>query len=92
MAVCVASSVPPPGLKVAQLGMVCAPASSLTAVGLVAVKLGMSLTGVTVMAAVSVVLLKAVLPPLVLVSAVLPFVPDVVSQARKVMPLVIVPL
>ena len=65
-----------PGLKVAQVVNSCAPLSSLT-VGLVAVKLGMSLTGVTVMAAVSVRVLKAVLPPLVVVSPVPPLAPAV---------------
>src|SRR5690606_2562994 len=46
---------------------------------------GASFTGVTVRPAVSVVVLKAVLPPLKLVSARAPLLPLAWSQARKVM-------
>ena len=53
---------------------------------------GASLTALIVKFAVSVAVLKAVVPPLVVVSAVPPFVPVVRSQARKVIALVIVPL
>ena len=53
---------------------------------------GASLTAVTTMDAVAVLLLKAVVPPLMLVSAVLPAVSVDLSQARKVRALVIVPL
>ena len=52
---------------------------------------GASLTAVTVRLAVSVAVLKAVLPPLVEVSAVPPLVPLLRSQARKVMALGSVP-
>src|SRR5438552_745268 len=45
---------------------------------------GASLTGVTVTDAVSVATLKALVPPLVVVSTVVPFVPLVSSQARRV--------
>src|SRR5262245_41007480 len=53
---------------------------------------GASLTALTTSEAVSVADEKAVVPPLVEVLAVLPFVPLVWSQARKVMALEIVPL
>ena len=54
-------------------------------------RVGASLTAVTVMPAVAVALENALLPPLVLVLAVLPAVPLVWSQARKVMPGLTVP-
>ena len=47
--------------------------------------------GVTVMPAVSLAVLKALLPPLVLTSAVPPLLPVQISQARKVMPAETVP-
>ena len=53
---------------------------------------GASLTAVTVMLLLAVAALKAVEPPLVVVFAVRPAVPVVWSQARKVMPLLTVPL
>ena len=53
---------------------------------------GASLTALIVKAAVSVAAEKAVVPPFDEVSAVLPTVPLVRSQARKVIALVIVPL
>ena len=56
------------------------------------VAVGASLTGVTVMEAVAVLTLNAVVPPLILVSAVPPTVPVDLSQARKLRALVIVPL
>ena len=53
---------------------------------------GASFTAVTVMLLLAVAALKAVEPPLVVVFAVRPAVPVVWSQARKVMPLLTVPL
>ena len=52
---------------------------------------GASLTALTVMLREAVALENALVPPLLLVSAVLPAVPLVWSQARKVMPGATVP-
>ena len=56
------------------------------------VMVGASLIALTVKLAVSVALENALLPPLLLVSAVPPFVPLVRSQARKVIAVASVPL
>ena len=53
---------------------------------------GASLTAVTVRLAVSVAVEKAVVPPLLVVSASVPLPPLVWSQARKVMAVASVPL
>ena len=67
-------------------------ASSSAAARLAApLAMGASLTAVTVMPAAAVALLNALVPPLVEVSAVLPAMPLVASQARKVMPLPTLP-
>ena len=52
---------------------------------------GASLTSVTVMALVAVAVLKALVPPLLEVSTLLPAVPLVWSQARKVIPVATAP-
>ena len=66
--------------------------SLVVAVVVKPVKVGASLTDLMVIEAVSVAVLNAVTPPLVVVSAVLPAAPPVVSQALKVMPFATVPL
>ena len=53
---------------------------------------GASLTALTVRLAVSVAVEKAVVPPLLVVSASVPLVPLVWSQARKVIAVASVPL
>src|SRR5262249_6093654 len=55
-------------------------------------RVGASFTELTVMPAVSVAVLKAVLPPLVVTSAVPPLDPLFWSHARKVMPTLTAPL
>src|SRR2546423_2809191 len=67
---------PEENVSVASSFTLCAPGTELT---------GASLTALTVMFAAAVLLLKAVIPPLLVVLAVLPTAPLVWSQARKVM-------
>ena len=72
-----------------------APASSFWAVSaglLVLSNTGASLTALTVRLAVSVAVEKAVVPPLVVVSASVPLLPLVWSQARKVIAVASVPM
>ena len=73
--------VPPSARPVSSLTL-CPPGTALT---------GGSLTALTAIEAVSVAVLKAVEPPLVLVSAVPPLLPLVWSQARKVSPVETLP-
>jgi hypothetical protein len=58
---------------------------------LAAVSTGASFTAFTVMLLLTVALLNAVVPPFVVVSAVLPAVPLVWSHARNVIPFITVP-
>ena len=67
-------------------------ASSTTPGCVTAARTGMLFTAFTVMSAVSVAVEKAVVPPLVVVSTLLPAVPDVWSQARNVIALATSPL
>ncbi len=53
---------------------------------------GAVLVALTVIFAVSVAVLNAVIPPFVVVSTVVPAAPEVLSHARKVMPLDTVPV
>src|SRR5262245_12564248 len=89
---CPDSSVGPAVMLVAHPLTVCAPASSRVCWSTPGVNEGVSLTAVTVRLDVSVVVLNGVVPPLVLTSAVPPFVPAVRSQARNVIAGWIVPL
>ena len=66
-------------------------ASSLTACAAGMVLTGASFTAVTVIALLNVALLNAVLPPLLLASAVPPAVPLLWSQARRLSPFVTLP-